>query len=323
MTGIDAMYAWRELGRRLRIANEGLEPALRSFGIGSSSDFEALELLTRAPHGELPQRQVQEAVGLSQSGASRLVTRLERAGLLRRVTSQADARAALLQVTEAGRDLVGRHRSTFEERVREELSTLTEDLLLPSAPTTTGTGDAATAAAAVEERRPSPSGAAAEGGSQGGILQFGESLLSLGSGAVTVADAIHVRDALEPLVLIEAAQYRTQQDIVDCEGILAEMARHLGDGKAFYLADWSLHHRLASICRNTFLRQVYESLLLTLERHVDAVVPTDGLRDYLRRRLVVHTEIIDAIASGRPDRVRQAAHAHAITGVSDHTNVPS
>ncbi|HEX5568508.1 MAG TPA: FCD domain-containing protein, partial [Streptomyces sp.] len=152
--------------------------------------------------------------------------------------------------------------------------------------------------------------------SPGGLLQFGESLLSLGSGAVTVADAIHVRDALEPLVLMEAAQYRTQEDIVDCERILARMAGLLGDGKEFYLADWSLHRRLVSICRNKLLRQVYEGLLLTLEHHVDTVVPTEGLRDYLRRRLVVHTEIIDAIASGRADRVRQAAHAHAITSIA-------
>ncbi|MFE4423993.1 FCD domain-containing protein [Streptomyces sp. NPDC056817] len=320
MTGIDAVHTWRELSRRLRVANETLEPVLRTVGIGSAADFEVLELLTRSPRGELPQRKVQEAVGLSQSGASRLVTRLERSGLLRRTAAETDARASLLKITETGRDLVAKHRDAYEKRVRHELSTLTEDLPVlhhtaepKGHPGLTGPARAAQEAAG--------GGPVHDAVSDGGLLQFGESLLSLASGAITVADAIHVRDALEPLVLIEAAQYRTEQDIVDCEQILATMAGLLGDGKAFYYADWSLHHRLASICRNKLLRQIYESLLFTLEKHVDAVVPTDGLRDYLRRRLVVHTEIIDAVASGEADRVREAAHSHAITGIAAHVEV--
>ncbi|MGP3737533.1 FCD domain-containing protein (plasmid) [Streptomyces sp. GDS52] len=320
MTGIDAMHTWRELSRRLRVANETLEPVLRTVGIGSAADFEVLELLTRSPGGELPQRKVHEAVGLSQSGSSRLVTRLERSGLLRRTASEIDARAALLKITESGRDLVAKHRDAYEQHVRHELTVLSNDL-----PFLRDAGD--------PKRHPDPTeparaaqeavgeGPANEAVSDGGLLQFGESLLSLASGAITVADAIHVRDALEPLVLIEAAQYRTEQDIVDCEQILATMAGLLGDGKAFYFADWSLHHRLAAVCRNKLLRQIYESLLFTLEQHVDTVVPTDGLRDYLRRRLVVHTEIIDAVASGKADRVREAAHSHAITGIAAHVAV--
>ncbi|MGW4203475.1 FCD domain-containing protein [Streptomyces sp. NPDC004726] len=326
MTGIDAMHTWRELSRRLRVANETLEPVLRSVGIGSAADFEVLELLTRSPQGELPQRKVQEAVGLSQSGSSRLVTRLERGGLLRRTTSETDARASLLKITDAGRALVSKHRNAYEQRVREELTALTGDLLTLPALSPAATAAAAAAAAAAAEKGQALTGGdenAMDAGSLGGLLQFGESLLSLGSGAITVADAIHVRDALEPLMLLEAAQYRTEQDILDCEAILARMAGLLGDGKAFYMADWSLHRRLAAICRNKLLGQIYESLLLTLEHHVDAVVPTDGLRDYLRRRLVVHTEIIDAVASGQADRVRQAAHSHAITAIGSRTEAPT
>ncbi|MEU2614878.1 FCD domain-containing protein, partial [Micromonospora sp. NPDC007271] len=242
--------------------------------------------------------------GLSQSGTSRLVTRLEKSGLLKRVTSTADARAANLEITPAGRAVVAQHRLDFEQRALTALESLAESLAAPRGFTTPA---------------PEPAGAT----EPGGILQFGESLLSLGAQAVTVADAIHVRDALEPLVLIEAAQYRTDEDIADCERILAEMAARLSDAKRFYQADWSLHRRLAGLCRNTLLRTVYEGLLSTLESHVDDVVPTEGLRDYLRRRLVVHTEIIDAIASGRVDRVRAAANAHAITGLSAHVGVAS
>ncbi|MCW3817943.1 FCD domain-containing protein [Micromonospora sp. DR5-3] len=298
----DVMQVWRELSRRLRIAQESLDLTLRAAGAGSLADFEAIELLATSEGGALPQRQVQDALGLSQSGTSRLVTRLEKSGLLKRVTSAADARAANLEITPAGRAVVAQHRLDFEQRALAALQSLAESLATPGG---------------------FPTPALEPAAEPGGILQFGESLLSLGAQAVTVADAIHVRDALEPLVLIEAAQYRTDEDIADCERILAEMAARLSDAKRFYQADWSLHRRLAGLCRNTLLRTVYEGLLSTLESHVDDVVPTEGLRDYLRRRLVVHTEIIDAIASGRVDRVRAAANAHAITGLSAHVGVAS
>ncbi|SCF24819.1 MarR family protein [Micromonospora viridifaciens] len=298
------MQVWRELSRRLRVAQESLDLTLRAAGAGSLADFEAIELLATSDGGALPQRQVQDALGLSQSGTSRLVTRLEKSGLLKRVTSAADARAANLEITPAGRAVVAQHRLDFEQRALTALESLAESLAAPGGFTTSAPEPARTT-------------------EPGGILQFGESLLSLGAQAVTVADAIHVRDALEPLVLIEAAQYRTDEDIADCERILAEMAARLSDAKRFYQADWSLHRRLAGLCRNTLLRTVYEGLLSTLESHVDDVVPTEGLRDYLRRRLVVHTEIIDAIASGRVDRVRAAANAHAITGLSAHVGVAS
>ncbi|MEU2615223.1 MarR family transcriptional regulator, partial [Micromonospora sp. NPDC007271] len=76
----DVMQVWRELSRRLRVAQESLDLTLRAAGAGSLADFEAIELLATSDGGALPQRQVQDALGLSQSGTSRLVTRLEKSG---------------------------------------------------------------------------------------------------------------------------------------------------------------------------------------------------------------------------------------------------
>ncbi|MBN9621103.1 MAG: FCD domain-containing protein, partial [Actinobacteria bacterium] len=248
----DPTQVWREFSRRLRLAHESMDGTLQGAGVSSLADFEAIELLARSSDGRLPQRQVQEALGLSQSGTSRLVTRLERAGLLRRTSSEGDARAAHLVITPAGKAVVAQHRLDFEAQARDALESLAGSLG-DSAPTpATNPAEDLEAAAA-----------------PGGILQFGESLLALGSEAVTVADAIHVRDALEPLVLIEAAQYRTGDDVTDCERLLAEMAARLGDGKRFYQADWALHRRLAQLCRNTLLNTVSLGLLATLEEHVD------------------------------------------------------
>lgn len=282
------MQQWRELSRRLRLASESLEPILKSAGTGSLADFEALELLAGSPAGALPQRSIQESLGLSQSGTSRLATRMERSGLLRRTASPSDARASSLEITAEGRSVVARHRASFEEQARLAISAMNSPV------------NAHTSLAPHAET--------------GGVLRFGESMLSVASEAITVVDAINVRDVLEPLILIEAAQFRTDEDIRDCERILADMAARLGDAKRFYLADWALHRRLASICRNDLLHMMYLALLSTLQENVDDVVPTDGLNSYLRRRLVVHTEIIDAVASGDLERVRAAATSHAITG---------
>ncbi|HEX5566186.1 MAG TPA: MarR family transcriptional regulator, partial [Streptomyces sp.] len=168
---LDALHTWRELARRLRAANEDLEPALRSIGVGSTAGFEVLELLTRVPQGELPQRQVQEAVGLSQSGISRLVTRLENAGLLRRAASKTDARAALLRITETGRDLVGTHRDGYEARVREELKALSAELR-PGRPESGNDASGHSGAPADRDHREPDD---IDHGSPGGLLQFGES----------------------------------------------------------------------------------------------------------------------------------------------------
>lgn len=64
-------------------------------------------------HREGPRRltDLANAEGVSQPGMTQLVTRLERDGLVRRTASAGDRRGVLVDVTDAGRELIERRRA--------------------------------------------------------------------------------------------------------------------------------------------------------------------------------------------------------------------
>jgi DNA-binding MarR family transcriptional regulator len=64
-------------------------------------------------HREGPQRltELANAEGVSQPGMTQLVTRLERDGLVRRTATAGDRRGVLVDVTDAGRELIERRRA--------------------------------------------------------------------------------------------------------------------------------------------------------------------------------------------------------------------
>ena len=66
-------------------------------------EFEVLLLLDGAPDGRLRMSELADRALLSQSGLTRLVDRLERAGLVERVRCAADRRGLFASLTEDGR----------------------------------------------------------------------------------------------------------------------------------------------------------------------------------------------------------------------------
>lgn len=78
----------------------------------SISAYEALIVLGRSEGGSLQMSDLAERTLLTQSGISRLVTRLEREGLVSRQANPADRRASLVALTPAG-----------ERRLREGAAT--------------------------------------------------------------------------------------------------------------------------------------------------------------------------------------------------------
>ncbi|TPG35241.1 MarR family transcriptional regulator [Mycobacterium hodleri] len=74
--------------------------------------------------------------GISQPSMTQLITRLERDGLVARLADPEDGRAALIGVTDHGRDVIDERRRVRRERLTELLETLTpeeEDALRLSA----------------------------------------------------------------------------------------------------------------------------------------------------------------------------------------------
>src|SRR5256885_15344254 len=101
-----------------------VERALQGRHELSVREYSLLDVLSRqhdGTGGHLQMKQVADAVVLSQSATTRLVTRLEDRGLLTRYLCPTDRRGIYTNVTEAGLALLEEARPTNEAALREAL----------------------------------------------------------------------------------------------------------------------------------------------------------------------------------------------------------
>jgi DNA-binding FadR family transcriptional regulator len=165
--------------------------------------------------------------------------------------------------------------------------------------------------------RPGPGGGlfAAE---QSPMVRLGNSMLALDAEQTSVAEAIRIRDALDPLLVEDALWHVSQADIGEMREILDDMGRAAaaGDATAFVHANWRLHARIAAASPHVLLRSLYASLLDLIEGHTQSVQP-DGERPlpaYLRERHQLHSALIDAIADHDHDAAMRIIRAHKTGG---------
>ncbi|WP_416970144.1 MarR family winged helix-turn-helix transcriptional regulator [Streptomyces sp. 4F14] len=107
-----------------------VERALQAGHDLSVREYSLLNVLGRQHDGEgghLQMKQVADAVVLSQSATTRLVTRLEDRGLLERYLCTTDRRGIYTNVTEAGQKLLDEARPTNDRALREALDTAALD----------------------------------------------------------------------------------------------------------------------------------------------------------------------------------------------------
>ncbi|MER5352250.1 MarR family transcriptional regulator [Kitasatospora sp. NPDC002551] len=101
-----------------------IERALQSRHDLSVREYSLLDVLSRQHDGEgghLQMKQVADAVVLSQSATTRLVTRLEDRGLLARYLCPTDRRGIYTNVSEEGLKLLEEARPTNDAALREAL----------------------------------------------------------------------------------------------------------------------------------------------------------------------------------------------------------
>ncbi|MFD5437469.1 MarR family winged helix-turn-helix transcriptional regulator [Kitasatospora sp. NPDC127067] len=101
-----------------------IERALQTGHDLSVREYSLLDVLSRQHDGEgghLQMKQVADAVVLSQSATTRLVTRLEDRGLLARYLCPTDRRGIYTNVSEDGLKLLERARPTNDAALREAL----------------------------------------------------------------------------------------------------------------------------------------------------------------------------------------------------------
>jgi DNA-binding MarR family transcriptional regulator len=124
------LEAWRGLLRAHALLSKRLDAALEAEHGLALTSFEVLDLLGAEGEHRMRMCDVAAAVGLSRSGLTRLVDRLEREGLVERISCPSDARGAFAALTAEGRARLDAARPTRLQAVRDGfLSHLSDDEL--------------------------------------------------------------------------------------------------------------------------------------------------------------------------------------------------
>ncbi|WP_433612266.1 MarR family winged helix-turn-helix transcriptional regulator [Prescottella agglutinans] len=123
-------HGWSALSLLHGRIESRVERALQAAHRLSAREYSLLDVLSRQHDGEgghLQMRQVADAVVLSQSATTRLVTRLEDRGLLSRYLCPTDRRGIYTDVTDDGRRLLEEARPTHNTALREALDEAAAD----------------------------------------------------------------------------------------------------------------------------------------------------------------------------------------------------
>lgn len=149
----------------------------------------------------------------------------------------------------------------------------------------------------------------------GPVVRLRRTLLPVQGEATTLADALAVREALEPLVVADAARCRGAAQLERLRGRLEQVGAAVDDHDAFVRAVWALHREIAQITPNEMLRAMYLTALHVVEEHAGRARSDDedqpSSAHYRRQRLDVHRLLVDAVDQGDPAAVRSALARHA------------
>lgn len=156
-------------------------------------------------------------------------------------------------------------------------------------------------------------------GPQGGIfaaqpdpyVRLGQSLLAVRGQPDTIRQASDVRDQLEGLVVLEAARHRTEEDLDCLREQLRRIEAAIDSDLDFLRAIWKLHQTIALCCANLVLRNIYLGLLEIIGQSAQSVAPGTKPLPYKRRRIAVHTKLVDAIESQDESLCKKAVREHA------------
>lgn len=102
------IQAWRLLMESQALVVERVEASLAERGLPPLAWYDVLWAVREAPGRRLRQSRLADAVVMSRSGLSRLVDRIEAAGLLRREACPSDRRGADVVLTPEGRAMLRR-----------------------------------------------------------------------------------------------------------------------------------------------------------------------------------------------------------------------
>ena len=134
---------------------------------------------------------------------------------------------------------------------------------------------------------------------QSPLVRLGNSVLALNEDATSVADAVRLRDALDPLLVEDALRHASASDLAAMRRELEQMSTAVADldGSAFIRANWELHVRIAGISPNAMFQSFYLSLLEIIEAHTLSVQPVDKqlMPEFIAARYALDAALVEAI----------------------------
>lgn len=146
------------------------------------------------------------------------------------------------------------------------------------------------------------------------LVRIGQALVSANSHPTAIVDAVALRDALDPITVLEAARYRTDEDVRALRVQLGRLHQALSDDTAFVLEIWELHRMIVRLGRNEMLREISLGLLEIIATETHHVVVDSKPLAQREARLQVHEKLVDAIESGDPQQCAAVSEAHRLEG---------
>lgn len=146
------------------------------------------------------------------------------------------------------------------------------------------------------------------------VVRLGQTFLSVRGRPESVDHAVAVRQALEPLTILEAVRHRSAADVRRLRQRVELVSKAMDDDEQFLREIWHLHEEIATIGANPILTNMYLGILTLVEDATLGVVPQSKTMGYKRKRLQVHTAIVDAIEQQDVRAAKRAVAQHELTG---------
>lgn len=143
------------------------------------------------------------------------------------------------------------------------------------------------------------------------MVRLSRTMLAVSDGSSEVADALEVRDQLEPAVIIGAARHRADADLRPLRAAFDRMSAP-ESLESFFQDNLRFHLAVAELCSNEILKNFYVATVQLITAHRPALRPLPGENqdELLSERIEVHRMILDAIEAGDPEAAQIASDAH-------------
>lgn len=144
------------------------------------------------------------------------------------------------------------------------------------------------------------------------LVRVGQALIAANGNPTAVADAVALRDVIEPLTVLEASRHRTMDDVSSLRDQVERIRDAVDDDTTFAREIWRLHRIIAGIGRNEMLQAISIGLLEIVVNNTRFVVQGSKSSGDREHRIHVHERLVDAIESGDPRLCEQASREHSL-----------